>query len=231
MRTDAQWRCALSVALVLMVLSGCSTTRNDSVTNSPMPTYSGESVVVMARSYHTGNKTESDFTRCIVNELRSGQNKLNIMRGEDFIDAMYPWFEPRTAPNDIGDMPRLIQNEKVAARMRETGVRYVVWLDGNTEMPGGGGSISCAAGAGAAGCFGFAWWENDSDYDAAVWDLDGQKEAGSLETKVNGTSYLPAIVIPIPLIARTRAKACDALAEQLQQFIRSGSAVPSVAEN
>ena len=30
--------------------------------------------------------------------------------------------------------------------------------------------MSCAAGPGGGGCFGFAWWQNDSNYEADVWD-------------------------------------------------------------
>ena len=41
----------------------------------------------------------------------------------------------------------------------------------------------------------------------------------TVSADVSGTSYLPALVIPIPLIARTQAKACKGLAEQLQAFI------------
>ena len=36
---------------------------------------------------------------------------------------------------------------------------------------------------------------------------------------VSGTSFLPALVIPIPLIARARAAACKGLADQLRTFI------------
>ncbi|MEM7610177.1 MAG: hypothetical protein AAF270_00660 [Pseudomonadota bacterium] len=207
--------------MALIPLVGCSTARTDIVSSNTMPEYSGESVVVMARSYHTGNRTESDFTRCVVNTLRRSSSGINIMPSEQFVDAMYPWFEPRTAPPTIGAVPKLLNNDKIAQRMRDTGVRYVVWLDGNTEKPTGGGSMSCAAGPGGAGCFGFAWWESDSDYDAAVWDLEGSKEAGNIETRVSGTSYLPAIVVPIPLIARTRSTACRDLASQVQSFIMS----------
>ena len=77
----------------------------------------------------------------------------------------------------------------------------------------------CAAGPGGGGCFGFAWWQNDANYDAAVWDLSGLEDAGTVSADVSGTSFLPAIVVPIPLIARTQSKACNALADQLKLFI------------
>lgn len=212
-----------ALLLSAVVITGCSTGTTDIVNSTSMAKYDGESVVVMARSYHTGNQTETDFTECVVNSLQRGDSPINVMAGDDFIDALYPWFEPRTAPNDIKAMPKLMNNPKIATRMRETGVRYVVWLDGNTDTPNGGGSVSCAAGPGGAGCFGFAWWESDSDYDAAVWDLEGSKEAGNIETRVSGTSYLPAIIVPIPLIARTQSTACRDLGAQLRDFIATGN--------
>ena len=93
------------------------------------------------------------------------------------------------------------------------------WLDGDTDRVAGGGSLSCAAGPGGGGCFGFAWWQNDADYNAQVWDLKGLEAAGSVTADVSGTSFLPALVVPIPLIARARAAACKGLAEQLRTFI------------
>ncbi|MFK8053302.1 MAG: hypothetical protein AB8F65_10045 [Woeseiaceae bacterium] len=209
----------LFLCIVAGVMAACSTSRTDMSREAPLPVYEGESVVVMARSYHTGNQTERDFTDCVVRGLDAGRDGINIMSGAQFQNEMYPWFEPRTAPVNISALPKLMSNELVAQRMRETGVRYVVWLDGNTDKPNGGGSVSCAAGPGGAGCFGFTWWESVSDYDAVVWDLEDGKEAGNIATEVSGTSYMPAIVIPIPMIARTQATACRDLSVQLKAFI------------
>jgi hypothetical protein len=36
---------------------------------------------------------------------------------------------------------------------------------------------------------------------------------------VSGTSYMPAFVVPIPLIARTQSAACSGLARQLSLFL------------
>ena len=52
-----------------------------------------------------------------------------------------------------------------------------------------------------------------------MWDLDELESAGTVTTDVSGTSFLPALVVPIPLIARTQSKACKSLAGQLQHFI------------
>ena len=97
--------------------------------------------------------------------------------------------------------------------------------DGGTERVTQGGSLSCAAGPGGGGCFGFAWWQNDAKYEASVWDLDGLEDVGTISADVSGTSFMPAIVIPIPLIARTQSKACKGLATQLKLFIVDDEAV------
>ncbi len=119
--------------------------------------------------------------------------------------------------------PRTSPHEWIApespTRSQQQGVRYIVWLDGDTDRVAGGGSLSCAAGPGGGGCFGFAWWQKDADYDASIWDLHGLESAGTVSTDVSGTSFMPALVIPLPLIARTQARACKTLADQLHTFI------------
>ena len=61
-----------------------------------------------------------------------------------------------------------------------------------------------AAGPGGGGCFGLAWWENDSSYEAAIWDIRDGKSAGAVSADVKGTSVIPAVIVPVPLIfART----------------------------
>ena len=43
-----------------------------------------------------------------------------------------------------------------------------------------------------------------------------------MKDNVRGTSVIPALVIPIPIIARTREKACDSLATQLSDYLDLG---------
>jgi len=181
----------------------------------------GEGVVIMAKSYHLGNETEANFIACIGDSIGRGSTGLRVIPNREFIDSLFPWFEPRTAPAETKGLPALMARPGVADMIRQKGVRYIIWLDGDTDKVAGGGSMSCAAGPGGGGCFGFAWWQKDADYDATVWDLTGLEDAGTVSADVSGTSFLPAIVIPIPLIARTQAKACKGLADQLKLFIVS----------
>lgn len=203
-------------------MAGCVTSRVEDARENVTGIADGDTVVILAKSYHLGNETEAKQISCVEDLLARGSGGLNVIPHGQFIDSIFPWFEPRTAPAETKGLEKLMAYPGVADKIAAQDVRYIVWIDGDTERVAGGGSLSCAAGPGGGGCFGFAWWQNDSDYSATIWDLEDLKSAGTITADVSGTSFLPALVIPIPLIARTRAAACKGLAEQLLNFIVGG---------
>ena len=164
-------------------------------------------------------KTENKFISCISKNMRDGASGLRVISNQEFVDSLFPWFEPRTAPANIQSLPLLMNRPEVANIIKNNGIRYIIWVDGNTDSSGGGGNLSCAVGPGGAGCFGFAWWSDDAKYEASVWDLSDFSEDGNVTADYSGTSFLPAVIIPIPFIARTQNRACQGLAEQLKLFI------------
>ncbi len=221
-KSEHPYKMSLRVALAVLtgtILSACVTSRLEHIKENETGIAEGESIVIMAKSYHLGNETEAKFIECVGDAIGRGQDGLRVIPHQEFVDSLFPWFEPRTAPAETKGLPALMARPGVAESIKRQGVRYVVWVDGDTDKTAGGGSMSCAVGPGGGGCFGFAWWQNDSDYEATVWDLDGMEDAGTVSADVSGTSFLPAIVIPVPLIARTRAKVCKGLADQLKLFI------------
>jgi hypothetical protein len=215
----------LAVSLLAVSLGACVTSRVENIREGNTGIAEGEGIVIMAKSYHLGNETEESFIACVGDSVGRGTTGLRVVPHREFVDALFPWFEPRTAPAETKGLPALMSRPKVAEKIKEKGVRYVVWLDGDTDKVAGGGSMSCAAGPGGGGCFGFAWWQNDANYEATVWDLSGLEDAGTVSADFSGTSFLPAIVVPIPLIARTQSKACKGLADQLKLFIVADEAV------
>ncbi len=209
----------LLMAGICVFLTGCMTTRIEEYKNSATGIESGESIVILEASYHTGNETEDDFVDCVTSRVQRGRDGINVFSDEQFVDALFPWFEPRTIPAGPEGLPELFNRPEVEKRLSESGVRYLIWVRGDTEKSSSGGSLSCAIAPGAAGCFGLAWWENDSSYSAAIWDIREGKSAGEVSADVHGTSVIPAVIIPLPLIARTQAAACKGLARELRSFI------------
>ena len=210
---------AFIVVLSATGIGACVTSRVEHNKEAATGIAEGEGIVIMAKSYHLGNETEAKFIECVGDSMGRGKTALRVVPHQEFVDALFPWFEPRTAPAETKGLPALMARPGVAEIIKEKGVRYLIWLDGDTDKTAGGGSMSCAIGPGGGGCFGFAWWQNDSEYEATIWDLDGLEDAGTVSADFSGTSFLPAIVIPVPLIARTQSKACKGLSDELKLFI------------
>ena len=209
----------LAGMMAIVAFSGCTTSTVQDVRRGGTGIGDGEAIVIMGKSYHLGNETEAKYIQCVEDAMAQGREGLRVIPRNEFVDLLFPWFEPRTAPAETKNLAKLMARPGVAEKIAEQNIRYIVWLAGDTEKVAGGGSMSCAAGPGGGGCFGFAWWQKDADYDASVWDLDGLESAGTVSTDVSGKSFMPALVIPLPFIARTQAKACRTLADQLHSFI------------
>jgi hypothetical protein len=218
------WRSVLVGLLGAPLLAGCSTTsRLEPYKQTDAVLEEGEGVVILARRHHSTHEAEQDFVDCISDALASGKQEIAVHDSTEFQDMLYPWFEPSTAPLNVTDLSELLDRPGVADRVTASGVRFVVWLDGSTDRVASGGSITCAAGMGGAGCMGLAWWEDDATYDASVWDIAQLNESGTIHADVRGRSVMPAVVVPMPFIARPQAKACRGLTEQLKQFLTTPS--------
>jgi hypothetical protein len=207
------------IVISLLILSGCTTVVIDEYRRSDGELAAGDSVVILGRRHSSDYETEPNLIDCVGRELHNPEMGVNIIPEKEFVDLMYPWFEPRTAPMHVRSLDRLMENKEVRERMESYGVKYIVWIDGSTETTASAGSISCTISTGGAGCFGFGTWDKESDYEASVWDFRDRELSGKLSADAKGTSYMPAIVIPIPLIARVQNNACKGMAVQLQQFL------------
>lgn len=211
----------LALGLVLTWLqSGCVTSTVQEIREANTGMGEGESIVVMGRRTLPSNaETEYGFVSCVSKGIGSGSKGLRVIDEQSFRDAMFPWFEPRTAPANTSDLPELINHPVLAERLQELGLRYLVWIEGDTDRTDSGGSMTCSVTTAGAGCFGFLTWENDSSYEASVWDIRTGTSAGRISSEAVGTSYMPAVIVPLPFIARVRGAACSRLADQLKTFL------------
>lgn len=208
------------VAALPIGLAACmSTTVIDEhrVPTPAVPAADGDSVVVLGRRYGSGQETEIDFISCVGQHLASGSDGLNVIPEQQFVDSLYPYFEASTAPMDVKNLDQLVQVPAVARKFSDFHLRYFVWIDGFTERVDSRGSMSCAVGPGGGGCFGFASWDDEANYEATIWDFRNFALAGKISAKTTGTSYMPAVLVPIPLLARVQSSACKNMAEQISE--------------
>lgn len=209
---------AVAVCLTLLQ-TACMTTRLEETKDIATSLGKNESVVILASSYHSTDPAEDAFMECVTDRVQSGKAKLNVHPADELRDAIFPWLEPRTAPQQAKDLPALLAKPEINKRINQRGIRYLIWIRGDTERTNSGGSLSCAAAPTGAACFGLTWWENQSAYEAIIWDIDDGVSAGSISASVNGTSVIPALIIPMPFIARTRSAACKGMSNQLKIFV------------
>ncbi|GMG87168.1 hypothetical protein [Biformimicrobium ophioploci] len=204
-------------------LGGCTTVSIDEYRRSAGELDAGDSVVILGRRHSSDYETEPSLISCVGNELDNGKS-IRVISESQFVDALYPWFEPRTAPMHMKSLDRLLEIPGVQERLDNYGVKYIVWIDGNTETTDSAGSIGCSIGTAGAGCFGFGTWDKESDYEAAIWNFRDREVSGKISADAQGTSYMPAIVVPIPLIARVQTNACKGIAAQLEDFLMPAGA-------
>jgi len=211
---------ATAQAVIVLVLTSCRTTTViDEYRITPTSIDTAESVVVLGRRDGMDKDTEADFVTCVGKSLSSSSSRLRVVPEREFVDAMYPWFEVSTAPMDVSNVEQLLQNDAVAAKIEGFHIRYFIWIDGFTETTDSTGSVSCAIGPGGGGCIGFKSWDDEANYEASIWDLAEANVSGKINTETSGTSYVPAMIVPIPLLARVKATACNAMADELLTFI------------
>ena len=212
---------ALALASVTL-LAGCVTsTVDEMVFNEPTMGIGDSTVVILGRRHASDYETEPDFVQCVGKHVSSRDRSIEVIGELEFVNALYPWFVPRTAPLGPDDIEKLLALPPVAAKMAELKTEYMIWIDGSTVRTNSAGSMTCGIGPGGAGCFGFGTWGDDSDYEATIWDFTDRAEVGRLNTTATGQSYMPAVIVPIPIIAPVQGTACDGLGDQLLQFLSS----------
>ncbi len=164
-------------AVTLAALSGCMTAQLEEDRQLSTSIASHEAVVLLAKPHVEGISAEDDFMDCVGDKMAKTTG-IQVRPNDTFVDSMFPWLEPSTAPQRPEGVTKLLSRDVVADRVAQSGVRYIVWIDGATRQTDSGGSITCTLGPAGGGCIGFGWWEKESDYEATVWDLNDRPHRG-----------------------------------------------------
>ncbi|MFT5710316.1 MAG: hypothetical protein ACI8QT_001010 [Halioglobus sp.] len=213
-------KAALMLPAVVSILTGCvNASVDEMVFNEPTEGIGDASIVILGRRHSSDYDTEPEFIDCVGDHIAAKDKGIRVVGELEFVNAVYPWFEPRTAPMHPRDIDRLLQQKPVADKMLELNTEYMIWIDGSTERTNSSGSLACGIGPGGGGCFGFGTWGDEANYEAVIWDFTDKTEVGRISTTASGQSYMPAVIVPIPIIAPVQGTACDGIANQLLEFL------------
>lgn len=142
-----------------------------------------------------------------------------FVSSESIRDSIFPLIEPATQPDSEKAFAALLARNDIRSRLLKR-MDFLVTFTGETaeEIKGG---IVCGGGFGAGGCLGMAWINKDTRISVVIWDLQEQTSPSHHDSRVEGTTWIPAFILPIPLSARTEAEACNEISRQIVEFIRS----------
>ncbi len=208
------------VILLLLGISGC---RNTGALNANNTEFvldkSKPSIVLLGRRHIGQNKTEQDYVSCIGEEITDRTQSVNVIPENQFINIMFPFFEKRTSPLNLQQFSQIVKKKAVKQKFEEVNLEYLVWIEGKTRKVDQFGGVSCAIGPGGGGCLGYTSWDEEANYQANIWNVKSLSLADNISTERSGTSYMPAIIVPIPLLANVKETACSDMARQIEQSL------------
>ena len=208
---------------LLIFLSACTSVNVDQIRMADNTDIrAGDSILLLRQQLQADIETEKSLVRCLGRTIAKNNPDANILPEQQFIDDFFPWFEPDHAPDTEEKLLALLQQPVVAEKINRLNLHYLIWVRGSTELHDDKLAIACSG----AGCLGFGTWQNTSNYEAIIWNLESlsnnqqRLEVGRISTDASGTSYLPAVIVPIPVIARVQASACQGMGKELSKFFK-----------
>lgn len=174
------------------------------------------SLVILPDVEHWQHTDNARPIGCIGPPLQSMQPVIAVASVDERTRMQFfPWLEPATAPLGMAALNTFLATPEVRARFRALGIRYLLAYEGGTETDFGSGGIACGAGMGGGGCFGVAWGERVSEFKVQLFDLAAAETPAEFHVRKSGGTFMPAFILPIPIIPATEGIACEALARQI----------------
>lgn len=228
-RMTIAWRYGLA-SILAMLLAACAAPTKTEVSfeaGKLPPLAAGGGVVLFSAYREQMNPDEADFVRCLRKEFSARMpGQFRLVDTVAFQNALFPWFEPETAPRTVEQLNALLARPLARQRIAVMGVRYLLVI-ASAESADGFPGIICGAGYGGAGCLGVYWEEKVQRARAVIWDVERGMESGAMAATSSGKSVGFALGIPVLFIAKTRENACHALADELARLLSDAAGLPA----
>jgi hypothetical protein len=211
----------LYYSALFLVLTGCVTTPTPRVVvteKTGTRAVGSEAIAIVDASPIRRHLRDAE---CVRLAIEASNPSLWTMPGARFRDAMYPWFEPETAPANADELTLLLARPAVRARLEALNVRYVVIVDANTTSRDEG-FFFCGGGYGGAGCLGIGSQALESTVKAAVWDIKRQTSAGKVSSTATGDNVSIGVVVPLFFVSKTEEAACAGLGQEVARMLGAG---------
>jgi len=166
------------------------------------------------------NLKGKEFAECVKEKLKDDLQYLKFFPGDKFREAMFPWFEPNTAPKKIEEISALLTKPLVKKRIESLGVELLIYVHGYTKTyyPTAGGDIIAAG----------VWGTRETDIRTTLWDLKeivrlGDTDISSKGSVGGGITIIPPFVFIIP--AFTERNACKETAKRISNCLTGKNSI------
>ena len=165
---------------------------------------------------------KNSYTHCVEKAMHKLEPQRVLVPGKDFQDALFPYFEPGTAPKSVPELTQLLTRPVVQQRVETMGVRYVAVILGHSGTSAESGGILCGVGFEFGGCLGLSSNEERTDITVALWDLQVPQASAETAGSDTGKNVMLGLGIPIPFFTDTKNPACADAARKILAAIKPG---------
>jgi hypothetical protein len=162
---------------------------------------------------------DKEFAECVQKELIEDIPNLKFIPEDKFRDALFPWFEPNTAPKSIEELSALVSKTLVKKRIENLGVEFLIFVHGRTEQKEYDGFLLHMIGYGYGGSYGYLSAERGTHIITTVWDLKESVSIGDTDIYSKGKVRWLGLILPVPIPAFTESEACSETAKRISNCL------------
>jgi hypothetical protein len=159
---------------------------------------------------------DKGFAECVQWRLKKEFPKIGVIPGNTFRDALFPWFEPKTAPSEKGELTANLSKTLVQERIEAMGVELLIYVHGDTNQRKFSGFVGGNYGA-AAGYFSA---KRATHIWTTVWDLKDNVRVGDTDVDFQGTVHIPILGFPILIPVFTESSACNETSKRISNCLK-----------
>ena len=204
------------ISILSIILVGCMKSQINSSLTTNAHGYEHTSVTLLST-----NLEDEDFAECLQTELKKDLANLKVIPEDQFRNALFPWFEYRTAPKDAAELSVLLSKAIVRDHIEKLGVEILVYVNGETIQDHLDGPGFCGGGYGGVGCLGYFSAERKTHMATTVLNIRDATTIGSTDINFHGSIEVPMLIIPIPIPAFTQSAACSETAKLISECFKN----------
>jgi hypothetical protein len=221
-------RCGVSGLIFLTLLwAGCARSKYsfDRITSTSIGPLEGITVLLSEFSGGFSSWKERKFAGCVAEAVQKAHPRAPVVSPKEFRRAVFPGLAAGALPDPWRGLVPVVDDPVFRERAASLGLRYIVWLSGDSTIEYDGFEVDGGAGGGVLG----VRWRRTTRLRAYVLDLKTSLWAGAVNVNTKDTIAVALVVIqiyPIPLAKPgfTEGPACRELGERVEEFL-AGEAV------